>query len=73
MGLRLIALGSAVGLVATFAATRVIASQLSGISSHDPVTLIGVIAIMTLVGIAACYFPASRAAKVDPMVALRIE
>jgi putative ABC transport system permease protein len=73
MGLRLIALGSGVGLLVSFAATRLIASQLSGISPHDPITLIGVIVLMVVVGLAACYFPASRAARVDPMVALRIE
>jgi len=73
MGLRLIALGSAIGLAVSFVATRLIASQLRVVSPHDPVTLMAVIAIMTLVGLAACYFPANRAANVDPMVALRIE
>jgi predicted permease len=73
MGMRLIAIGAGVGVVASFAATRVIASQLNGVSSHDPITLVSVIALMTLVGLAASYFPASRASNVDPNVALRVE
>jgi putative ABC transport system permease protein len=73
MGLRLIAVGAAIGLLFSFAATRVIANQLTGVSPHDPLTLAGVILLMTLVGLAACYFPAERASRVDPMVALRVE
>jgi putative ABC transport system permease protein len=73
MGLRLIALGAAIGLFASFAATRLIASQLRDVSPHDPLTLAGVILLMGLVGLAACYFPARRAASVDPMVALRVD
>jgi predicted permease len=73
MGLRLIAVGSIIGLLASFGVTRVIASQLSGISPHDPLTLLTVVAVMAFVGVAACFFPAQRAARVDPMVALRVE
>lgn len=73
MGLRLIALGVAIGLLASFGVTRVIARQLWGISPHDPLTLIGVATMMAFVGLAACYFPARRATRVDPMVALRYE
>ena len=73
MGLRLIAVGAAIGLLASVAATRVIASQLTGVSPYDPLTLAGVIVLITLVGMAACYVPAQRAASVDPMVALRVE
>ena len=73
MGLRLIAVGAAVGLLATFGATRVIASQLQGVSPHDPLTLLSVVALMALVGFAACYFPAQRASRVDPNIALRVE
>ena len=47
--------------------------ELSGISPHDPITLAGVVGIMALAGFAACYFPARRATRVDPMVALRYE
>jgi len=73
MGLRLIAIGTVVGLLAAFGATRLIASQIWGISPHDPLTLCGVVAVVTLAGLAACYFPARRATRVDPMVALRYE
>ena len=73
MGLRLIAIGAAVGLLASFAATRLIATQLTGVSPHDPLTLIGVVVLMGLVGFAACYFPAQKASRVDPLVALRTE
>jgi putative ABC transport system permease protein len=73
MGLRLIAIGAAVGLLASFAATRLIATQLTGVSPHDPITLIGVVVLMGLVGFAACYFPAQKASRVDPLVALRTE
>jgi putative ABC transport system permease protein len=73
MGLRLIAMGAAIGLLATFAATRLIATQLTGVSPHDPLTLAAVVTLMALVGVAACYFPAQKASKVDPLVALRTE
>jgi putative ABC transport system permease protein len=73
LGARLIALGVIAGLLASFAATRLITSQLWGVSPHDPITLFGVVAVVVLAGFAACYFPARRATRVDPMVALRYE
>ncbi len=73
MGLRLIGLGTIAGLAASFAVTRLLASQLWGVSPHDPVTMCVVVAVVTFVGLAACYFPARRAMRVDPMVALRYE
>jgi putative ABC transport system permease protein len=73
MGLRLVALGVAIGLVATFGVTRVVASQIWGVSPHDPITLAIVVSLMALVGFAACWFPARRATRVDPMIALRFE
>ena len=71
MGLRLVAAGAAIGLLASFAATRLIAAELSGTSQHDPLTLTVVVATITVVGMAACYFPARRATRVDPLLALR--
>ena len=73
MGLRLIAIGAAIGLLASFGATRFIAAQLTGVSPHDPLTLLAVVLLMGLVGVAACYFPAQKASRVDPLVALRTE
>jgi putative ABC transport system permease protein len=73
MGLRLIAIGAVIGLLASFGATRLVAAQLSGVSPHDPLTLAGVVVLMGLVGVAACYFPAQKASRVDPLVALRTE
>jgi putative ABC transport system permease protein len=73
MGLQLIGLGVGLGLLASFAVTRVIANQLWGVSPRDPLTLVAVVAVVGLAGLAACYFPARRATKVDPLVALRYE
>jgi ABC-type antimicrobial peptide transport system permease subunit len=73
MGARLLGIGLAVGLVVSFAVTRLIASQLWGVSPHDPLTLCGVVVIVASAGLAACYFPARRATRVDPMVALRYQ
>jgi putative ABC transport system permease protein len=73
MGLQLVAIGVAIGLGASLAVTRVIASQIWGVSPHDPMTMAAVVAVMALAATAACYFPARRAMKVDPMVALRYE
>jgi ABC-type antimicrobial peptide transport system permease subunit len=73
MGLRLIGIGLAVGLLASLALTRLIAAQLWGVSPHDPVTLTGVIAVLVLFGVAACYVPARKATALDPITALKVE
>jgi ABC-type antimicrobial peptide transport system permease subunit len=73
MGLKLVGLGVGLGLLASFAVTRVIANQLWGVSPRDPLTLVVVMGVVALAGLAACYFPARRATKVDPLVALRYE
>jgi putative ABC transport system permease protein len=73
MGLQLVVVGVVIGLLATVAATRVLANQLWGVTARDPITLGAAVLVMTLAGLAACYFPARRATRVDPMVALRYE
>ena len=72
-GLVLIAAGILIGLFASYALTRFLASQIWGISTTDPWTFAAVIALVLLVGLAASVFPALRAARVDPLVALRYE
>jgi putative ABC transport system permease protein len=72
-GLRLIAAGLALGLAGTMALTGLIESLLFGVSPSDPATQLLVVAILTVVAVAACWMPARRAARVDPIVALRYE
>ena len=72
-GARLVLIGIAIGIAGALALTRVMASQLFIISSTDPLTFLVVSAVLIVVALMACYIPARRAAKVDPMVALRYE
>jgi predicted permease len=73
MGLKLVILGVAIGLAASLGVARVIATQLWGVSPYDPATLIAVPLLLLLTGLVACWIPARRAARVDPLVALRYE
>jgi len=72
-GVRLTLGGGAIGLVAALVATRLVASLLYGVTPHDPLTFVGVVALLAIVSGAACYIPARRAMRVDPMIALRYE
>jgi ABC-type antimicrobial peptide transport system permease subunit len=71
--LLLLGIGSAVGILATLAAGRLVRSQLFGLSPSDPLTLLTAGFSITLVTLLAAYLPARRASHVDPIVALRYE
>jgi putative ABC transport system permease protein len=72
-GLRLVMAGIAAGVLSSLVLTRFLATQIWGISSTDPITFSGVALVLALVSLAACYIPARRAMRVDPIVALRYE
>ena len=72
-GARPVVLGLAIGLLVSLALSRVIASQLWGISPYDPATLATVVVVLLVTGLVACWVPARRATRVDPLVALRYE
>jgi len=72
-GLALVFAGIVIGLAGAFALTRVITSLLFRVSATDPVTFIGVPLLLAAVALLACYIPARRATKVDPLAAIRRE
>jgi putative ABC transport system permease protein len=72
-GATLIAAGLAIGIAGSLALTGLVESLLFGVSPSDPFTQLAVIVVLALVAVAACWLPARRAAKVDPIVALRYE
>jgi putative ABC transport system permease protein len=72
-GMRLILAGVAIGLFTSYFLTRILSNQIWGVSATDPSTFAGVTALVLLVGVLACLIPARRAARVNPLVALRYE
>jgi putative ABC transport system permease protein len=72
-GLRLALVGAGIGLAGSFFAARFLSGMLFGVTPSDPLTFVGVAFVLVAVAMVACYIPARRAARVDPLVALRYE
>jgi ABC-type antimicrobial peptide transport system permease subunit len=72
-GMRMALIGVGIGLAAAIGLTRLMSKILFSVSATDPVTLIGVSLVLTAVALAACYIPARRAMRTDPIIALRYE
>jgi putative ABC transport system permease protein len=72
-GLRWLAVGIGIGVAASIALAKILQNRIWWIKAADPLTLAAAALVLTAVGLAACYFPARRATKVDPLIALRYE
>jgi putative ABC transport system permease protein len=71
--LTMLLMGTVIGLAGAFALTRLMRTLLFEVTATDPLTYVSVVGLLTVVALLACYIPARRAAKVDPLVALRYE
>jgi ABC-type antimicrobial peptide transport system permease subunit len=71
--LKLVLAGVALGIIAALAMTRLLTTMLYGVSVTNPLIFLSVVALLVAVSLAACFVPARRAMRVDPMVALRYE
>ena len=67
----MVCIGIVLGLAGAFALTRVFASLLLGVGTTDSITFVGVVVLLAVVALLACYVPAHRAARINPLVALR--
>ena len=72
-GIRLALIGLAIGFAIAFALARLLSSLMMGVSASDPVIFVGIPALLAVIALAACFIPARRAMRVDPIVALRYE
>jgi putative ABC transport system permease protein len=72
-GMQVVSVGVVLGILGACGLARLLASKLMGLSPLDPVSFIGISLLSLLAALLACYLPARRAAKIDPMVALRCE
>ena len=72
-GLMLTVIGTAIGIAGAFALTRLLSTLLFGVSAADPTIFVGIVLLLMIVSLIACYLPARRATRIDPMTALRSE
>jgi ABC-type antimicrobial peptide transport system permease subunit len=73
IGLKLVAAGVVAGILASVATNRLIVNELWNTSPYDPLTMVAAVVVIGAVAMSACYVPAARALRVDPMTALRVE